>query len=91
VPLEIADDWDELDDEERAALHESIREGIEDMEERLPLGVNLVVAANEDLSHSSRAVTDRRGWPMRRFEPPQPTSRSRKDHDLVKLQRQTPR
>ena len=32
VPLEIADDWDDLDDEERAALHESIREGIEDME-----------------------------------------------------------
>jgi hypothetical protein len=32
VPLEIADDWDDLDDEERAALHASIREGIEDME-----------------------------------------------------------
>ncbi len=32
VPLEISDDWDDLDDEERAALHESIREGIEDME-----------------------------------------------------------
>ena len=32
VPLEIADDWDDLDDEERAALHEAIREGIEDME-----------------------------------------------------------
>lgn len=32
VPLKVADDWDELDDEERAALHESIREGIEDME-----------------------------------------------------------
>ncbi len=32
VPLEIADGWDDLDDEERAALHESIREGIEDME-----------------------------------------------------------
>jgi len=30
VPLEIAEDWDDLDDEERAALHESIREGFED-------------------------------------------------------------
>ena len=30
VPLEIADDWDDLDEEERAALHESIREGFED-------------------------------------------------------------
>jgi hypothetical protein len=32
VPLEIADDWDDLDDEERAALHASIREGIDDLE-----------------------------------------------------------
>jgi predicted transcriptional regulator len=32
VPLEIAEDWDDLDEEERAALHESIREGIEDLE-----------------------------------------------------------
>lgn len=32
VPLEIADDWDDLDDEERAALRQSIHEGIEDME-----------------------------------------------------------
>jgi len=31
VPLEIADDWDDLDDEERAALHESLRESIEQM------------------------------------------------------------
>jgi predicted transcriptional regulator len=30
VPLDVADDWDDLDDEERAALHESIREGFED-------------------------------------------------------------
>lgn len=30
VPLAIADDWDDLDDEERAALHEAIREGFED-------------------------------------------------------------
>ena len=30
VPLDIADDWDDLDDEERAELHESIREGFED-------------------------------------------------------------
>jgi hypothetical protein len=30
VPIEIADDWDDLDDEERAALHEAIREGFED-------------------------------------------------------------
>jgi hypothetical protein len=32
VPLEIADDWDDLDDEERAALHRSIEEGFEDFE-----------------------------------------------------------
>jgi hypothetical protein len=32
VPLEIADDWDDLDDAERAELHEAIREGIDDME-----------------------------------------------------------
>jgi hypothetical protein len=32
VPLGIADDSDDLDDEERAALRGSIREGIEDME-----------------------------------------------------------
>ena len=31
VPLEIADDWDDLDDEERAALHESLRESVEQM------------------------------------------------------------
>jgi hypothetical protein len=30
VPLEIADDWDDLDDEERAELHAAIREGFED-------------------------------------------------------------
>jgi hypothetical protein len=28
VPLEIADDWDELDDEERAALHGEIAASI---------------------------------------------------------------
>ena len=32
VPLEIANDWDDLDDAERAEMHEAIREGIEDME-----------------------------------------------------------
>ena len=32
VSLEISDEWDAIDDEERAALHASIREGIEDME-----------------------------------------------------------
>lgn len=32
VPLEIADDWDDLDDAERSELHEAIRKGIEDME-----------------------------------------------------------
>jgi hypothetical protein len=31
VPLEIADGWDELDDEERAELHESLRESVEQM------------------------------------------------------------
>lgn len=30
VPLQVADDWDDLDDTERAALHEAIREGFED-------------------------------------------------------------
>jgi hypothetical protein len=30
VPLEIANDWDDLDDEERAAFHEALREGFED-------------------------------------------------------------
>jgi len=30
VPLEIADSWDELDDESRAALHEALRAGFED-------------------------------------------------------------
>lgn len=30
VPLQIADDWDDLDDAERAELHEAIREGFED-------------------------------------------------------------
>lgn len=30
VPLEIADDWDDLDDAERADLHEALREGFED-------------------------------------------------------------
>jgi hypothetical protein len=28
VPLEIADDWDDLDDQERAALHQEIGESI---------------------------------------------------------------
>ena len=32
VQLVIADDWDELDDSERAELHQAIREGVEDME-----------------------------------------------------------
>jgi predicted DNA-binding antitoxin AbrB/MazE fold protein len=31
VPLEVADDWDDLDDEGRAALHESLRESVEQM------------------------------------------------------------
>jgi len=31
VPLEIAADWDDLDDEERAELHESLRESIDQM------------------------------------------------------------
>lgn len=31
VPLEVADDWDDLDDEERAELHASLRESIEQM------------------------------------------------------------
>jgi hypothetical protein len=31
VPLEIAGDWDHLDDEERAELHASLRESVEQM------------------------------------------------------------
>lgn len=30
VPLEIANDWDDLNDEERAELHGAIREGFDD-------------------------------------------------------------
>ncbi len=30
VPLQIADDWDNLGDEERAELHDAIREGFAD-------------------------------------------------------------
>jgi hypothetical protein len=44
VPLEISDDWDDLDDEERAALHESIREGIEDMEAGRTVDARAVIA-----------------------------------------------
>jgi hypothetical protein len=32
VPLVIVGDWDDLDDAERAELHDAIGEGIEDME-----------------------------------------------------------
>jgi hypothetical protein len=31
VPLEVADDWDDLDDEERAELQASLRESIDQM------------------------------------------------------------
>lgn len=31
VPLEVVDDFDDLDDDERAELHESLRESIEQM------------------------------------------------------------
>jgi hypothetical protein len=30
VPLEIVDDWDDLDDADRAALHEALRQGFEE-------------------------------------------------------------
>jgi hypothetical protein len=30
VPLEIPDDWDDLSDDERAELHQALREGFED-------------------------------------------------------------
>ncbi len=30
VPLEVAGDWDDLDDQERAALHDALREGFEE-------------------------------------------------------------
>ena len=30
MPLEVADDWYDLDDVERADLHEALREGFED-------------------------------------------------------------
>lgn len=44
VPLEIAGDCDDFDDAERAALHESIREGIEDMEAGRTSDARTVVA-----------------------------------------------
>lgn len=44
VPLEIAEDWDDLDEEERAALHDSIREGIEDMEAGRTIDARIVIA-----------------------------------------------
>jgi hypothetical protein len=44
VPLEVADDWDDLDDEERAGLHESISEGIEDMEARRTIDAKTTIA-----------------------------------------------
>jgi len=30
VPLEVADDWDDLDDAERTDLHRALRDGFED-------------------------------------------------------------
>ena len=36
VPLEVADDWDELDDEERAALHRELAASIAETEAGAP-------------------------------------------------------
>lgn len=36
VPLEVADDWDELDDEERAALHRELAASIAETEAGSP-------------------------------------------------------
>jgi hypothetical protein len=36
VPLEIADDWDDLDEEERAALHREIAASIEERKAGAP-------------------------------------------------------
>ena len=36
VPLEVADDWDELDDEERAALHRELAASIAEAEAGAP-------------------------------------------------------
>jgi hypothetical protein len=44
VPLEIAEDWDDLDDEERAALHESLRESIEQMKAGQTIGIEEALA-----------------------------------------------
>jgi hypothetical protein len=49
VPLEITHDWDELDDEERAALHASIEEA----ERELDAGQ---VATEEELWAKLRAI-----------------------------------
>jgi hypothetical protein len=45
VPLVIADNWDDLDDAERAQLHEAIREGIEDMEAGRTVDAKRAIAA----------------------------------------------
>ena len=45
VPLEVADDWDELDDVERARLHAAIREGFEDAKAGRTIGADEWIAA----------------------------------------------
>jgi predicted DNA-binding antitoxin AbrB/MazE fold protein len=44
VPLEIADDWDDLGDEERLALHESLRESIQQMQAGQTIDIDQALA-----------------------------------------------
>ena len=44
VPLEVVDDFDDLEDEERAELHESLRESIEQMKAGQTISVEQALA-----------------------------------------------
>jgi hypothetical protein len=44
VPLEIADDWDDLGDEERAELHESLRASVEQLKAGETISVEQALA-----------------------------------------------
>jgi hypothetical protein len=44
VPLEISDEWDDLDDDERAELHESLRESLEQMKSGQTIDLDQAIA-----------------------------------------------
>lgn len=44
MPLEIAADWDDLDGKERAELHESLRESLEQMTARQTVDLEQALA-----------------------------------------------